>query len=37
MKSFTAFDKSVQGVKPLKGGDLLTQNNMQILDWSIAG
>jgi peptide/nickel transport system substrate-binding protein len=37
LKTFTAFDKKVTGVTPLKGGDILRQNNMQVLDWSIAG
>jgi peptide/nickel transport system substrate-binding protein len=37
LKSFTAFDKKVAGVVPLKGGDILRQNNLQVLDWSIAG
>jgi peptide/nickel transport system substrate-binding protein len=32
-KSFTAFDKKVRGVTPGKGGDILTQNNMQVLHW----
>lgn len=36
LKSFTAFDKKVQGVFPRKGGDILTENNAQVLDWSIA-
>ena len=35
-KNFTAFDKKVAGVVPLKGGDILRQNNLQVLDWSIA-
>lgn len=33
VKSFTAFDKKVRGVFPRKGGDILSQNNMQVLDW----
>ncbi|MGH2370748.1 MAG: ABC transporter substrate-binding protein, partial [Chloroflexota bacterium] len=36
LKSFTAFDKKVQGVVPLKGGDILQQSNMQVLDWFLA-
>ncbi len=36
LKNFTAFDQKVKGVAPLKGGDILTQNNMQVLDWYIA-
>lgn len=36
LKSFTAFDKKVQGVQPLKGGDILRQNNLQVLDWSLS-
>jgi peptide/nickel transport system substrate-binding protein len=36
LKSFTAFDKKVAGVTPLKGGDILRQNNMQVLDWSLS-
>ncbi len=36
LKNFTAFDQKVKGVAPLKGGDVLTQNNMQVLDWYIA-
>ena len=37
LKSFTAFDKKVTGVVPLKGGDILRQNNMQVLDWALSG
>lgn len=33
LKSFTAFDKKVGGVVPLKGGDILRQSNGQVLDW----
>ncbi len=36
LKNFTAFDKKVGGVSALKGGDILTQNNMQFVDWFIA-
>jgi len=36
LKNFTAFDQKVKGVAPLKGGDVLTQNNLQVLDWYIA-
>jgi peptide/nickel transport system substrate-binding protein len=36
-KSFTAFDKKVTGVTPLKGGDILRQNNLQVLDWALSG
>jgi peptide/nickel transport system substrate-binding protein len=35
LKNFTAFDNRVKGVEPLKGGDLLTENNMQIVTWSL--
>jgi peptide/nickel transport system substrate-binding protein len=31
----TAFDKKVGGVKPLKGGNILRQNNLQVIDWYI--
>jgi peptide/nickel transport system substrate-binding protein len=34
-KNFTAFDKKVTGVSPRKGGDILTQNNGQFLDWAV--
>jgi peptide/nickel transport system substrate-binding protein len=37
LKAFTAFDKKVTGVAPLKGGDILRQNNLQVLDWAMAG
>jgi ABC-type transport system substrate-binding protein len=33
LKNFTAFDKKVKDVVPLKGGDILRQNNTQVLDW----
>lgn len=36
LKNFTAFDKKVGGVSPLKGGDILTQNNMQVVHWFLA-
>jgi peptide/nickel transport system substrate-binding protein len=36
LKNFTAFDQKVKGVNPLKGGDVLTQNNLQVVDWYIA-
>lgn len=32
-KNPTAFDKRVGGVSPLKGGHILRQNNLQVLDW----
>jgi peptide/nickel transport system substrate-binding protein len=35
LKSFTAFDKKVTGVAPLKGGDILRQNNGQFMDWAL--
>jgi peptide/nickel transport system substrate-binding protein len=35
LKTFTAFDKRVTGVVPLKGGDILRQNNLQLLDWAL--
>jgi peptide/nickel transport system substrate-binding protein len=35
-KSFTAFDQKVKGVSPLKGGDILTSNNLQVVDWYIS-
>ena len=34
--SFTAIDKSVSGVAPRKGGDVLRENDMQVLDWSVS-
>lgn len=36
VKTFTAFDKKVAGVAPLKGGHILRQNNHQFLDWYLA-
>lgn len=36
LKNFTAFDRKVGGVAPLKGGDILRQNNMQVMDWFLA-
>jgi peptide/nickel transport system substrate-binding protein len=33
LKNFTAFDKKVKDVVPLKGGDILRQNNLQVVDW----
>lgn len=36
LKSFTAFDRKVGGVVPLKGGDILRQNNLQVVDWFLA-
>lgn len=36
LKNFTAFDQKVKGVSPLKGGDLLTQNNLQVVDWYLS-
>ena len=33
LKNLTAFDKKVGGVTPLKGGDILRQNNLQVVDW----
>jgi peptide/nickel transport system substrate-binding protein len=36
LKSFTIFDKRVTGVVPLKGGDILRQNNLQVIDWSLS-
>jgi peptide/nickel transport system substrate-binding protein len=32
-KDPTAFDRKVRGVSPLRGGHILRQNNLQILDW----
>ena len=32
-KSFTAFDKKVGGVSPMKGGAIFRQTNSQFLDW----
>jgi peptide/nickel transport system substrate-binding protein len=36
LKSFTAYDKKVAAVAPLKGGDIFTQTNSQYLDWYIS-
>jgi peptide/nickel transport system substrate-binding protein len=36
LKNFTAFDQKVKAVSPLKGGDILTQNNLQVVDWYIS-
>jgi len=36
LKNFTAFDKKVKDVVPLKGGDILRQNNAQFIDWWLA-
>jgi peptide/nickel transport system substrate-binding protein len=33
LKVFTAFDKKVKDIVPLKGGDILRQNNRQVMDW----
>jgi peptide/nickel transport system substrate-binding protein len=33
LKNFTAFDKKVKDVVPLSGGDILRQNNLQVIDW----
>jgi peptide/nickel transport system substrate-binding protein len=33
LKNFTAFDKKVKDIVPLKGGDILRQNNLQVIDW----
>jgi peptide/nickel transport system substrate-binding protein len=33
LKNFTAFDKKVRDIVPLKGGDILRQNNLQVIDW----
>jgi peptide/nickel transport system substrate-binding protein len=33
LKNFTAFDKKVKDIVPLKGGDILRQNNRQFMDW----
>jgi peptide/nickel transport system substrate-binding protein len=33
LKNFTAYDKKVKDVVPLKGGDILRQNNFQVIDW----
>jgi peptide/nickel transport system substrate-binding protein len=35
VQSITAIDKKVAGASPSKGDNMLTANNMQILDWSI--
>jgi peptide/nickel transport system substrate-binding protein len=35
LEVFTAFDKRVKEVVPLKGGDILQENNAQFLDWWI--
>jgi peptide/nickel transport system substrate-binding protein len=34
-KNTTIFDRKVGGVRPLKGGDLLRQNNLQVLEWHL--
>jgi peptide/nickel transport system substrate-binding protein len=36
LKNLTAFDKKVGGVSPLKGGDVLRQNNLQVVDWYLS-
>ena len=36
LKTFTIFDKRVTGVMPLKGGDILRQNNLQVVDWALS-
>jgi ABC-type transport system substrate-binding protein len=36
-KSPTAFSKKIGGVSPLKGGHILRQNNLQVLDWHLVG
>lgn len=36
LDSTTAFDKRVQGVRPLKGNDILTRNNGQFAEWSLS-
>ena len=33
LKNFTAFDKKVKDIVPFKGGDILRQNNLQVIDW----
>ena len=33
LKNFTAFDNKVKDIVPLKGGDILRQNNLQVIDW----
>ena len=33
LKNVTAFDKKVRDIVPLKGGDILRQNNLQVIDW----
>jgi peptide/nickel transport system substrate-binding protein len=33
LKNFTAFDKKVKDVVPLKGGDIFRQNNRQFMEW----
>ncbi len=33
LKNVTAFDKKVKDIVPLKGGDILRSNNLQVLDW----
>ncbi|HEV8534970.1 MAG TPA: ABC transporter substrate-binding protein [Candidatus Limnocylindria bacterium] len=33
LKVFTAFDKKVKDIVPLKGGDIFRQNNRQFMDW----
>lgn len=33
LKNFTAFDKKVKDIVPLKGGDIFRQNNRQFMEW----
>jgi len=36
LRTFSVFDKNVQGVSPTKGGDIFRENNSQYLDWALA-
>jgi peptide/nickel transport system substrate-binding protein len=36
LKKVVGFDKKVQGVSPRKGGDILQNNNLQVLDWYLS-
>lgn len=37
LNHYTAFDRRVKGVRPTLGSDLLSQGNLQVLDWLVEG